>query len=452
MSCFRRWQIDRISVQITIVVVIAMLVLQTFTTIAFVLTRDASGAHSGHPDQIVALARLLNESAPADRALMLQSMRRAMPALDARLDVPTGSRAFVAAPGGLRFGVGGPGETSGLQVGRWSDDEGEQRPHRMAVRLRDGDIFSAKMPPPPPMFFGPWTQFALFVIVSVVLLVLWASATLTRPLRAFERAAQTFADNVEEQPLAERGPREIRTAAAALNRMQARVKALIFERTRMLAALSHDLRTPLTRIRLRAEFVGDASLRQQLLGDVAQMRAMVEQVLVYLRDGSAAQTKVQLDLASILEGVCHEFSELGHEVVYDGPDRAVFFGNFDALQRAFTNLIDNAVRYGGSARVGLARKDRAYEIEIVDAGPGLAAELRETAFEPFVRGDDARGMDDTTGFGLGLPIARAVVQAHGGAIALEDAADRMGDAAGSHSRHGLRVRIMLPFASEDQTK
>jgi signal transduction histidine kinase len=215
--------------------------------------------------------------------------------------------------------------------------------------------------------------------------------------------------------------------------MHRRIRALVEDRTRMLAALGHDMRTPLTRLRLRSEFVADETLRRQILSDVDRMKDMTQAAVSYLRDGQAAQAMMPVDAASILQTICDEFADMGHRVEYTGPDHLTVEARPGELQRAVTNLVDNAVRYGQVVHVRLTRQDTTIRIEVEDDGPGIAAADRSAMLQPFIRGDEARNMDEPTGFGLGLAIASAVVGALRGKLTLDDAPAR-----------GLVARIELP--------
>src|SRR5262249_16952954 len=177
----------------------------------------------------------------------------------------------------------------------------------------------------------------------------------------------------------------------------------------------HDLRTPITRLRLRSEFIEDEALRRQMLSDLDRMRSMVESVLVFLRDGHAQESETPVDLASSLQTICDEFADTGHAVAYVGPDHRVMTARPDALHRAVTNLIDNAVRYGGgNAVVRLAETPMSVTIAIEDEGPGIPDAQQDAMFEPFVRGDAARSMNEDTRFGPGLAVPPAGIGAHGG--------------------------------------
>ena len=273
----------------------------------------------------------------------------------------------------------------------------------------------------------------LFGAISVTLLGLWAARALTAPLSSFAKAAESFSLNGAAAPLPERGPEEIRSAARALNRMRERITTLIDDRTRMLAAISHDLRTPITRLRLRSEFIEDELHRGQMLRDLDQMRSMLESVLSFLRNDSKLESMTLIDIASTLQLVTDQFADMGSKVSYDGPGHAMVTARPDDLHRAVTNLVENAVKFGAEALIRLRISPQAVTIEVEDDGPGISDARKEIMLEPFVRGDDARNMDEASGFGLGLSIARAIVVAHGGELTLND-----------RQPHGLIVRIDLP--------
>jgi signal transduction histidine kinase len=208
---------------------------------------------------------------------------------------------------------------------------------------------------------------------------------------------------------------------------------LIDDRTKMLAAISHDLRTPITRMRLRAEFIEDEVHRQRMMGDLDQMRSMLEAVLSFLRNDRKLEAMTLTDIASTLQLVADQFADIDYKVTYQGPEHAMAIVRPDDLTRSVTNLVENSVRYGAHVTVRLTTSTDTATIEVEDDGPGISDARKEVMLEPFVRGDDARNMDETTGFGLGLSIARAIALAHGGKLSLND-----------RQPHGLIVRIELP--------
>ncbi len=202
--------------------------------------------------------------------------------------------------------------------------------------------------------------------------------------------------------------------------MQRRLKRFVDERTRMLAAISHDLRTPLARLRLQAEFIPDGDLREGMLANIDSMRDMLAETLSFAEGDASSDTSALFDLASILISLCDEASDAGAQAEYKGPNHATACGRRMAIRRMFSNLIDNAVRYGGVARVSLGERGSDWVVTIADTGPGIPPELFEKAFEPFQRLKSSRSRE-TGGTGLGLSIARDIALAHGGQISIANA-------------------------------
>ncbi len=221
--------------------------------------------------------------------------------------------------------------------------------------------------------------------------------------------------------------------------MRQRITTLIDDRTKMLAAISHDLRTPITRMRLRSEFIEDEGHRSRMLRDLDQMRSMLESVLSFLRNDRKLESMTLVDIASTLQLITDQFTDMGHKVGYDGPEHAMATARPDDLHRSVTNLVENAVRFGAEATIRLIASPDVMTIEVEDDGPGISDARKEVMLEPFVRGDDARNMDEASGFGLGLSIARSIVLAHGGELSLND-----------RQPHGLIVRIRLPVGEQSR--
>jgi len=284
-----------------------------------------------------------------------------------------------------------------------------------------------------PFWIGTWIVPLLFAVIIVTLLGLWAARALTAPLSSFAKAAEDFSLNGAAAPLPERGPEEIRSVAKALNRMRERITALIDDRTKMLAAISHDLRTPITRMRLRSEFIEDDIHRHRMLSDLDQMRSMLESVLSFLRNDRKLEAMTLTDIASTLQLITDQFTDMGHKVAYEGPEHAMATVRPDDLHRSVTNLVENAVRFGAVATIRLIVSPDTVTIEVEDDGPGISDARKDVMLEPFVRGDEARNMDEAAGFGLGLSIARSIALAHGGQLSLND-----------RQPNGLIVRIELP--------
>ena len=259
----------------------------------------------------------------------------------------------------------------------------------------------------------------VFVAVSVAFLLLWATRALTSPLSRFADAAEQFGRDFEHQALPEQGPQEIRKASRAFNQMGDRIKRLMEDRTNMLAAISHDFRTPITRLRLRAEFLEDEAFRSAMLKDLEQLNDMVRSALAFLRDSRMEGSPTQFDLPSLLQTISDEFTEMGEEVSYLGVEHWLVTARFDGIRRAVTNLVDNALKFGTKAIIELQiLSDGKIVIDVLDDGPGILDTDSEKLFRPFVRGDNARTLGPQSGFGLGLTIAKAIIDAEGGQLTL----------------------------------
>lgn len=427
-----------ISGQIAALVVASIVAIHLVLTATFLLHRPDPSFDRGH-GQLVAAAQLLGAAPAAERPRLVADIARAFPQLDIA-SLPAGPLPPASEPDGF--------ERRGLQrhLGggyRIFALAGEGNGRRSGIVLPDGAMISGNIPPDrgrPPFWGSPWMTTLLFAVISVGLLSLWAARALTAPLSSFASAAESFSLNGGAAPLPERGPAEIRSVARALNRMRERITALIDDRTRMLAAISHDLRTPITRMRLRFEFIADDAHRDRMLRDLDQMRSMLESVLSFLRNDSRLEAMTLVDIATSLQLVADQFADMGHKVEYDGPAHLMVTVRPDDLQRSITNLVENAVRFGAKVTIRLNVASDAVTIDVEDDGPGISDARKEFMLEPFVRGDDARNMDEAAGFGLGLSIARAIVLAHGGELSLHD-----------RQPNGLVVRIRLPVRQSRQS-
>lgn len=271
-----------------------------------------------------------------------------------------------------------------------------------------------------PMLLTPAAPATILVVVSIVVLSIYAVRWMVAPLAAVAKAAVSFGRSPQDfKPLERTGPYEIIQVTDALNEMQTRICALLADRTRMLAAISHDLRTPLTRLRLRTERVTNEALREAMLGDIINVSLLIDETLEYLRSDVRSERPTRIDLPSFLKTICFDFSDMGHSVSYQGPSRMPFECRPHALSRAVTNIVENAVKHGSSnVIVSLAGStDGQVEVEVADDGPGIPSSLRDRVFEPFFKADEAR--PSTHGFGLGLSIAKDIITRHGGAIELK---------------------------------
>jgi two-component system, OmpR family, sensor kinase len=270
--------------------------------------------------------------------------------------------------------------------------------------------------------FELWRWLGLLWLIFTAAAVIpfaWALARrLAKPIGAFAAAAERLGRDPRAPPLALAGPAEITDAAAAFNQMQARLNRYVDDRTTMIGALAHDLRTPLMRLELRLEGAPPA-LRRACENDIRDMEAMVAATLAYVRDTSRPSGRRPLDLRSLTESVTDDLSDRGAAVTLEPGEAMVVEGNPAALKAMLSNLISNALKYAGSAEVLLDRDEEQVRVEVRDKGPGIPAEDLDRMFEPFFRGERSRNRD-TGGIGLGLASARAVARAHGGDVTLEN--------------------------------
>ena len=306
----------------------------------------------------------------------------------------------------------------------------------MNVTLHDGSLLRITVLPPRGAAPMPRIDFmytiAIFLFSIAGLAYLVARMTM-RPLKQLAQAAKDLGDDINHIPLPEQGASEIRLASAAFNAMQARIRQYIAQRTQMLAAITHDLQTPLTRLRLRLEKVSDAELRDKLVGDLSATQNMVREGLELARSMDTAEALKPLDLDSLLDSVCSDAADAGQDVTLSGRAGIPVLARPTLLSRCLVNLVDNAVKYGRFARVSVEREnDGSVSIRILDGGPGIPVEQLSTVFEPFYRIETSRSRD-SGGTGLGLTIARNIAQQHGGSLTLAN-----------HPDGGLEVTLHLP--------
>jgi signal transduction histidine kinase len=257
----------------------------------------------------------------------------------------------------------------------------------------------------------------LILLVLILMLALYVTArTITRPLSALARAADSIGRDTLPKRLPERGPREVRDAAHAFNTMQDRLRRYLDSRSRVLVAMSHDLKTPLTRLRLQVETLENPPLQARIGKELDEMESMVHQALALFRGLDDGEPPAPLDLNALLAGLREQFTEMGADVTVSGRALQPFVGKQQALKRCLTNLIANAVKFGTRAAI-LVEDGAALTIRVRDAGPGIPAEELERVFEPFYRLESSRNRD-SGGTGLGLSIARDIAEAHGGSLAL----------------------------------
>ena len=306
------------------------------------------------------------------------------------------------------------------------------------VQLADGSWMQAVSPLLSVSPFSAWkVGTALAVMLTSVLLVAgWVLQRWTQPLTYFAAAAERLGTDIQAPFLREQGPFEVRTAAKAFNRMQERIRRLVQDRTALAAAIAHDLGTPITRLRLRVEEIADEEIRTSILQDVQQMRRMIAATLGFARLDFTAEPPEMLDLMSLVQRVADDVTDAGADVEIHGPTRLPVRSKPIALQRALTNIAENAVKYGKRARIYVTERPGMIEIAVEDDGPGIPEALQAEVFEPFRRLPPGN-RDAIDGTGLGLTVARSLVRGLGGDIALAN-----------RSQGGLRVTISLPLARQ----
>jgi signal transduction histidine kinase len=305
---------------------------------------------------------------------------------------------------------------------------------QVAMPLLDGQwlSFATGLPDTGPAFSR---QFLVSMAVMAMIILgvsIWVVRRVTAPLTSLAAAAERLGRDVTAPPLPEAGTIETRQASRAFNDMQVRLRNLIDNRTRLLAAISHDLRTPLTLLRLRAENVGDQEERDKMLATIAEMDSMIEATLKFARDEAVAEPPRPADITALLQSVADDMSDAGLPTTMKPAEPIVCECRPAALKRAFTNLIENAVKYGKTAQAAINLTPKAIEIMIDDEGPGIPESELLRVFEPFYRTEESRSRE-TGGVGLGLSIARSIVQSHGGELVLSN-----------RPTGGLRALMRLP--------
>jgi signal transduction histidine kinase len=306
----------------------------------------------------------------------------------------------------------------------------------LSVQLEDGSWFNGRMATPRR---DPWVAARLAGATLLLYLILlgamvWIAARLTRPLRDLAAAADRFEGRGEAPRVEPRGPADLQRAIDSFNAMNARVAAMLDEKDRMLGAIGHDLRTPLASLRIRAESMEPEEERQKMIATIEEMTEMLDDTLVLARSGRAREAARAMDVCALADTLVEEFRDMGADVELVSAGRQVAHVRPNLLRRAVRNLIDNAVKYAGSARVAVGASADRVIVEVADSGPGIADGDIAAVQEPFRRLESSRNRE-TGGTGLGLAIARAVALNHGGELTLEN-----------RSEGGLSARILLPKA------
>ncbi len=432
---------DRIATRMAATIVLSLIATQVINGLvyfAIIGSPDPEFAGRVLLERFAAIARIIDRAAPEDRPHFIAVL--AQPPMQLALETgppkqePTRSRALDHARQEIQRALEDPDRNVLIFKGTRDNSESGSA----WVELSNGGWLSvtvADLPVP-----GPGRLALRLALVAIVVapISFWAARKLSAPLAAFAEAAEKLGIDSGAPPLREQGPRELRTATRAFNRMQERLKRFIDDRTRMLAAMSHDLRTPLTRLRLRAEFVEDPEQQQKMLAELDEMTAMIDGTLAFAREDAKREDARRLDLGELVASVCDDAADANEDVTFEPAPRCEIFGRPIALRRAIANVVDNAIKYAGGARVRVAARGAEFAVEIDDDGPGIPEHERERVFAPFYRIETSRSRE-TGGTGLGLAVARSIVHAHGGDIRL---AGRAGG--------GLRVTIFVPALPRPQ--
>lgn len=434
------------------------------------LLLQASGVQSAQ--RVADIVKLLESSDPAGRQRIAKVL--SAPPLRVSLDQPLMASDPAAAPQSARaalfgamirrllgdewpietviaeetpgpsFSMHGPGVAAGGPMrGRFTapfDGGGMHGPAQAGlsfvsqVRLHDGTLVTFDARPPQQAAGWPYRMLLSLAVLlaAVVALSLLAVRWATRPLNALADAADELGCDIHRPPMPEQGPLEVVRAARAFNTMQRRLAAYLRERTSVLAAMSHDLKTPVTRLRLRAELLPDPQLRLKFTQDLEELEAMVAATLEFLRGGAGTEGAQPVDIDALLDSLRADLSEMGSSVSVAGTAQRPYTGQPVALKRCIRNLVENAVKYGQCAAIEVQDSDERLQIVIRDEGPGIPQADLDRVFDPFYRIDASRSRD-TGGTGLGLTIAKSIAESHGGSIALENRPER-----------GLEVRLALP--------
>ena len=305
-----------------------------------------------------------------------------------------------------------------------------------SVALGDGRWLNVAVGPPPGAPPWGWTFVLTFLLsaLGIAVVAVLAGRHIAKPMRRLAAAAGRFGRGEAVDDLPEAGPEETRETVRAFNRMRGRLDRYVRDRTAMLAAISHDLRTPITSLRLHAEFVEDGETRAKIVAALDEMQRMTEDTLAFIREDMRREETRTADLHALLDSVAADLSELGHDIAVADSDRVLVACRPVALRRALRNLLENASAYGVRATTRIDRDGSGVRVVIEDEGPGVPEADLERVFEPFVRLEASRSRD-TGGSGLGLAIARSIVRGHGGDVHLEN-----------RTEGGLRATVALPGA------
>lgn len=424
----RRLLPNTIFAQLAWLIVVSALLVNLIGLLRIAFDQEGLRYHpTENTGRLAALVELLDGASPTEREVLLAKFRQSHPDFSVCSTTAPFSASSAKAESDLGQVLGPAFEVLKLDGG------GVRGAQSYLIRLRDGLVLKAYEPPTSgwPVVgqrLLPW----LFAAFALIALALWSGWKIAGPLQKMTRAAEQFRPEADYTPLPEAGPYEVRALASAFNRMQDRIRELLAEKNSALAAVSHDLRTPITRMRLRAEFMSDREERERTVHDLDVMDRLTQSALNYLKNGDGGGEREKTDLASLVHTVADRFLDEGKEVRVEIESHPSAHIHGLDLERALGNLIENALKYASSPVMRLSDQDGAAVIEVQDEGSGIPLAVRDEMMRPFTRGDRARSMDQMDGFGMGLAIAREAVIRQGGTFELLDAVPA-----------GLLVRMVL---------
>ncbi|KND18240.1 hypothetical protein ADZ37_15655 [Pannonibacter phragmitetus] len=438
--------------QLAILLLMALAVVQCISVWLFIEERSnsilATLAKDG-TSRVLTVANVL-ENAPGD---MHSTIMDAAGSLDFQLNVD--DRALADSPGAdplpflaehlrsvlatspqrpVRLALVEGEATMPLPAGLRQDEDGDPNQLAVSVALPDGRWLNARIDTGGPPLQWAWPTLASMLLTgAVVIVVVWMMVgRISRPLQRLAENADRLGRGSAVHPVKASGPDEVRRLTTTFDDMADRIIRLLAERATMLAALGHDLRSPITAMRLRLEMVDDEETRERMGNCLDEMQTLVESALALARGAGTAEPVVRVDLGWMLGQLVDELREAGGDASLSIARDFIIHGRQASLKRALRNIADNAIRYGGEARITLLGTDDMAQILIEDAGPGVPAHERERIFEPFVRLEGSRSRD-TGGSGLGLAIAKMVIESHGGSLMVED-----------QNNSGARFAVGLP--------
>lgn len=452
----RRLRPDHLLGQISLLILGSILAYQLVIVVMLhVMEAEGRRHYVSEADFLTGVLVALDSVAPAEREALIHKIRFATPYTNIviRGDKPapleTNEPVFAAEIRRINAHLAGPAkafatlpfhaahDTLALELEKGGYALVSVAQHRKPSRLLWRWLRESE--PSYPLFLTRWARLGFLFFISTIALMIFLSSHIIAPLAELARRAEAFPTREGLTAIADRGPREIRDLSRAIRGMKERILAMIAERTHVLAAVSHDLKTVITRLSLRTEFIPDPELRRKMQKDINLMDLMLRKNLEYLRTADSCADHSLIDLGSVVQTVVDEFNDLGHRVAYASERKFMMRGSLSEMLRVFTNLVENAV--GNAENVEITIEEDAegrLRIDVIDDGPGIPDDIKAAVFEPFVRGQAGRTVNDRGGFGLGLSIVRSLVQSHGGSVTLLDRAPR-----------GLIVRVALPAARRE---